>query len=76
MKVSIITLHSVCNYGTQLQAYATQEKFKEYFDEVSFVNYKRPNTHGIKLLKTFNTEMDLKTMVPNLNFIYDSVEVF
>ena len=63
MKVSIITLHSVCNYGTQLQAYATQEKFKEYFDEVSFVNYKRPNTHGIKLLKTFSGNNPIKALI-------------
>lgn len=53
MKASIITLHSVCNYGTQLQAYATQEKLKEYFDEVCFIDYKRPDTYGIKLLRTF-----------------------
>ena len=63
MKASIITMHSVCNYGTQLQAYATQEKFKEYFDEVSFVNYKRPNTHGIKLLKTFSGNNPIKALI-------------
>ena len=32
MKAAVITMHSVCNYGTQLQAYATQEKLKQYFD--------------------------------------------
>lgn len=53
MKAAIITLHSVCNYGTQLQAYATQEKLKQYFDEVTFIDYRRPDTYGIKLLKTF-----------------------
>lgn len=53
MKAGIITLHSVCNYGTQLQAYATQEKLKQYFDEVIFIDYRRPDTYGIKLLKTF-----------------------
>nr|MBP3258867.1 polysaccharide pyruvyl transferase family protein [Bacilli bacterium] len=62
MKASVITLHSVCNYGTQLQALATQEKLKEYFDEVEFVNYRRPNTYGIKLMKTFSGKNPLKML--------------
>lgn len=53
MKAAVITLHSVCNYGTQLQAYATQEKLKEHFNEVVFIDYRRPDTYGLKLLKTF-----------------------
>lgn len=53
MKAKIITLHTVYNYGTQLQAFATQEKFKEYFDEIEFINYKRADTYGIGLIKTF-----------------------
>ena len=60
MKAEVITLHSVCNYGTQLQAFATQEKLKEYFDEVEFINYKRSNTYGIGLLKTFTKGNILK----------------
>lgn len=68
MKVSIITLHSVCNYGTQLQAYATQEKFKKYFECVEFVNYRRPNTYGIKLMKTFsgNNPIKMLAILPTL----------
>ena len=54
MKVSILTLHSVCNYGTQLQSYATQEKFKEYFDEVDFIDYRRSDTYGLGLINTFS----------------------
>ena len=46
MKAAVITLHSVSNYGTQLQAYATQEKLKEYFDEVTFIDYRRPDSYG------------------------------
>lgn len=60
MKAAIITLHSVCNYGTQLQALATQEKLKEYFDDVSFVDYRRPDTYGIKLIQTFTKGNILK----------------
>lgn len=62
MKASVITLHSVCNYGTQLQALATQEKLREYFDDVCFVNYKRPNTYGIGLLKTFTRTNPIKML--------------
>lgn len=54
MKASIITLQSVYNYGTQLQAYASQKKLEEYFDEVEFINYKRPDTYGKGLIKTYS----------------------
>lgn len=54
MKVNVITLHSVANYGTQLQALATQEKLKEYFDEVRFFDFRRHDTYGTGLLKTFS----------------------
>lgn len=60
MKAGVITLHSVCNYGTQLQAYATQEKLKQYFDDVFFIDYRRPDTYGINLLKTFTKGNILK----------------
>ena len=52
MKISILTQHSVCNYGTQLQLFATQKKFLEYFEEVEFIDYRRPDTYGIGLIKT------------------------
>lgn len=54
MKASIITLQSVYNYGTQLQAYATQKKMEQYFDEVEFINYRRPDTYGKGLIATFS----------------------
>lgn len=50
---AVITLHQVDNYGTQLQALATQEKLREYFDDVVFIDYRRPNTYGIGLLDSF-----------------------
>ncbi|MBT1162618.1 MULTISPECIES: polysaccharide pyruvyl transferase family protein [Bifidobacterium] len=53
MKAAVITLHQVDNYGTQLQALATQEKLKEYFDDVTFIDYRRPDTYGKGLLDTF-----------------------
>lgn len=53
MKAAIITLHTVNNYGTQLQAYATQEKLKEYFEEVIFIDYRRKDTYGMGLINSF-----------------------
>lgn len=50
---AVITLHQVNNYGTQLQAYATQEKLREYFDNVLFVDYRRQDTYGMGLLRSF-----------------------
>lgn len=63
MRAAVITLHNVCNYGTQLQAYATQEKLKEYFDEVEFINFKRSDTYGKELLRTF-TKGNLVKAIP------------
>ncbi|WP_395151028.1 polysaccharide pyruvyl transferase family protein [uncultured Allofournierella sp.] len=63
MKAAVITLHTVCNYGTQLQAYATQEKLKEYFDDVVFIDYRRSDTYGMGLLKTFVKGNPLKIPV-------------
>ena len=60
MKAAVITLHSVANYGTQLQALATQEKLKQYFDEVIFIDYRRPDTYGKGLLQTFTKGNMLK----------------
>ncbi len=53
MRAAVITLHQVDNYGTQLQALATQEKLREYFDDVVFVDYRRPDTYGWGLLDSF-----------------------
>ena len=70
MKAAVITLHSVCNYGTQLQAYATQEKLKEYFEDVVFIDYRRPDTYGVKLLRTFTKGNILKVpaILPTLMY--------
>lgn len=50
---AVITLHQVDNYGTQLQALATQEKLREHFDDVVFIDYRRPDTYGAGLLGSF-----------------------
>jgi hypothetical protein len=70
MKAAIITLHNVCNYGTQLQALATQEKLKQYFDEVVFVDYRRPDTYGLGLMNTFAKGNPIKMLAVLPTLIY------
>lgn len=41
-KVSVITLQNIKNYGSMLQAYATQELLRENGFEVEIVDYTRP----------------------------------
>lgn len=42
MKIDLVSIHSAHNYGSVLQAYALQEKLKQYSDEVQIIDY-RPN---------------------------------
>lgn len=39
MKIKIVTLHRVFNYGSVLQAYATQKVFEKISDEVEIIDY-------------------------------------
>ena len=41
MKIEVITLHGVWNYGSVLQALATQSFFEQLGCTVEFINYKR-----------------------------------
>jgi hypothetical protein len=47
MKIDIITLHAVSNYGSVLQSLATQEMFKKHGLEVEFINYQREDCRSI-----------------------------
>ncbi|PLS24544.1 polysaccharide pyruvyl transferase family protein [Bifidobacterium imperatoris] len=44
MKVEVITLHSIKNYGSVLQTLATKEKFQSLGHDVEFINYVRKDT--------------------------------
>lgn len=52
MKISVITLHNVKNYGSALQTYATQKILSEYGAEVEIINYYRKNTLEENLVKS------------------------
>lgn len=53
MKVALITLHAIKNYGSVLQTLATQEIFKEYGCEVELINYIREDSLDKNLLHTW-----------------------
>ena len=56
MKASVITLHTVDNYGSVMQTYATQQIFKKLGYDVEFVDYWRkdnlPTQRAAKLLES------------------------
>lgn len=50
MKVAIVTLHRLYNYGSVLQAYATQQVFEKMGCETVIVDYITPERTKIKIL--------------------------
>ena len=46
MKIDLITLQAVSNYGSVLQTFATQEFFRQHGCEVRIINYARPDLVG------------------------------
>lgn len=63
MKAILITLTCVNNYGSQLQAFATQEKLKEVFDDVELIDYYREDTHGKGLIKRHSKGNKVKALI-------------
>ena len=51
MKIDIITLHNVKNYGSVLQSLATQIILEKKGYEVEFINYYRKNLIDSNILK-------------------------
>lgn len=47
MKIAIITMHGVWNYGSVLQSLATNKFFSDLGCEVEFINYKRDDYKSI-----------------------------
>lgn len=50
MKIEVVTLHYIYNYGSLLQTYATQKKFESMGHKVEIVDYVRPNAKDEKLI--------------------------
>ena len=51
MKVDVITLHNVKNYGSALQTYATQKTLENLGCEVEIINYYRKDLIEEKLVE-------------------------
>lgn len=53
MRIDVITLHAVQNYGSVLQAFATQEILKRHGCEVTIINYSRDVVKYENLIKAW-----------------------
>lgn len=53
MRIDVITLNAVPNYGSVLQAFATQEILKQYGCEVYIINYVREDVKPLNLMKSW-----------------------
>lgn len=75
MKISLITLHCVNNYGSVLQTYATQKVLTDMGHEVEIVDYYRPDLTLIhKLFSCYLYEAhDLKGLAKNLVFLPSNI---
>lgn len=56
MKISVITMHAVKNYGSVLQTYATQKLLTDLGHDVEIVNYIRNKNLNSNLLKTWTKD--------------------
>ena len=68
MKIEVITLHGVWNYGSVLQALATQSFFEQLGCTVEFINYKRNDFRSIGnyLCYTCKDDPFLKSILKSL----------
>ena len=63
MKIDIITLHAVKNYGSVLQALATQELFKEAGFEVTIIDYVKEESKNENLMRFWGGRNPLKCLI-------------
>lgn len=63
MKAELITLHSVYNYGSVLQAYATQEIFKKYGVKITILDFVRENNLFKNKLKRSANNSIIKELI-------------
>lgn len=63
MKADLITLHSVYNYGSVLQTYATQEIFKRHGVDVTTIDFVRENNLFFNRLKSGANNSILKEAI-------------
>lgn len=74
MKTSVITLHTVKNYGSVLQTYATQKEFEQAGSLVEFVDYWRKDNLDDGLLRKVVTGSSLWGRNPFLRAVYAAIK--
>lgn len=72
MKIDIITLHNINNYGSVLQTFATQEVFKTLGYETEVIDYWRENTLPEKTAKRI---LEKSLRLKKIDFIWKNSEV-
>lgn len=63
MKIDVITLQAVQNYGSALQAFATQEILKEFGCDVTIINYVREDVKYENLIQKWSNGNLIKSLV-------------
>lgn len=63
MKIDLITLHAVQNYGSVLQAFATQEILKQKGCDVTIINYVRENVRKENIMNTWAGKNIIKKII-------------
>ncbi len=56
MKIEVITLNAIRNYGSVLQTLATQELLKQFGVEVEVVNYIREDVLPSNITRTYGKQ--------------------
>ena len=63
MKIDVITLHAVKNYGSVLQAFATKKLFESYGHQVKIINYVKEESKEENLLQFWAGNNIIKKIV-------------
>lgn len=62
IKIDVITLHAVQNYGSVLQALATQEILKQHGCDVTIIDYIRKDVRYENLVKKWSGGNSIKAL--------------
>ncbi|PYG87804.1 polysaccharide pyruvyl transferase [Ruminiclostridium sufflavum DSM 19573] len=69
LKIELVTMHRVCNYGSALQAYATQSVMERLGHSVEILDYYPERMHFSGMLKRLKNKKEIFENNPVLCFI-------
>lgn len=67
-RICVLTMHRVCNYGSALQAWATQEILQRMGFDVKLLDYVFPNDYHLQFSPPISLKIRLARMV--MNYLY------